>query len=697
MRSRWFHEAYLHSPISGHGKNAGWLELFYDLIFVAAFIQLGNGLSKHLSLGGFLSFAAAFAALWIVWSGFTYYMNRFSVDDFLHRLMVFAQMFMVGLMAFSASDLLDGKTFRFALAYAGGQAIVALFNLRAWLQVPEGRSWSAYWGTVFAIASMAWAIAAFLPEPWSYVSMALGVLVILSGPLSRVHRASVERYPIDEHHLAERFGLLTLIVLGESFVKVLDAAVESESGTSLLAQASVLLLLTLSIWWVYFDDIAGSKIRDKPLAPMLWWLGHLPLQLAVTSTGVGIKKAATFDLAAPAGSSYRWLLCGSLSLVLLAVAAIDSVTERRQAELSDRARVGMRFGSAILMLLVVPAGAGMSSRLFLVLLTALLVAQVVFDMMMAPLEDTPEHQLGAVPIARQAQLRRDGQDVSAGRRRFVTDAVRRGTPSALRQDLYFYFMDGGWWRLFGAFAFVYLMLNVFFAALYRLRPDSIAPVGDASFAEAFFFSVQTLSTIGYGVLHPTTDYGNLVVTIEAAVGLLMVAVATGLIFAKVSHPEAKVLFSHNVLIHRRHGVPTLLFRVGNPRGNAIAEASMYLTAVVDEITPEGDHTRRLLDIPLVRSRSPMFRLTWTVMHTLDDSSPLAGVDWRDEQERPLSLLATLVGHDTTYSQTVHARHVYNPEDVLCDQVFVDILSELPDGRTLVDYRHFHETRAQAGR
>ena len=524
--------------------------------------------------------------------------------------------------------------------------------------------------------------------------MTIGVLVIVSGPLSNVHRGSVQRHPIDEHHLAERLGLLTVIVLGESFVKVLDAAVESDSGMSLLAQASVLLVLTFSIWWTYFDDIAGSKIRRQPLAQMIWWLGHLPLQLAITSTGVGIKKAATVDLTATVGSDYRWLLCGSLSLVLFAVAAIDSVTERRQAELSDRARIGMRFGSGVLMLLLATAGAGMSGRLFLVLVTALLVAQVVFDMMMAPFEDTPEQYLGAVPIAEQARLRRDGQAPDTPRLRDVGDGVRRGTPSALRQDLYFYFMRGGWFRLLAAFAFVYLMLNVLFAALFRLRPDSILPLEDTTFAEAFFFSVQTFSTIGYGVLSPASDYGNLIVTLEAATGLLTVAVATGLIFAKVSHPKASVLFSDNVLITRRHGERTLMFRVGNVRGSEIAEASMYLTAMVDEITPEGDHTRRLVEVPLVRSRSPMFILTWTVMHELDENSPLSDIDWRDETRRPLNLLATLVGHDTTYGRTVHARKVWHPDEVLCDHTFVDVLSDLPDGRILVDYGHFQEVRPQ---
>ena len=137
MRSRWFHAPSLHGAHVAH-KSAGWLELFYDLIFVAAFIQLGNGLSSTVSMESVVSFASAFTALWISWSGFTYFMNRFTVDDFVHRLMVFSQMFTVAFMAFFAGELLAGRHRGFALAYATSQILVASFNFRSWLP-GEGR------------------------------------------------------------------------------------------------------------------------------------------------------------------------------------------------------------------------------------------------------------------------------------------------------------------------------------------------------------------------------------------------------------------------------------------------------------------------------------------------------------------------------------------------------------------------------
>ena len=409
---------------------------------------------------------------------------------------------------------------------------------------------------------------------------------------------------------------------------MLDAA-SHDGGASLLTQASVLLLLTLAMWWIYFDDIAGSNIRGDRFTPILWWLGHLPLQLGITMSGVGIKKAATLDLGDPFGAKYRWLLCGALGLVLLATALIDSVTERRQAELSDRARVGMRSFSGIFMLLLIPAGAGMSGTLLVVLVTALMVVQVLFDLMMAPFEDTPEHQLGARSLADRA---RDGANVAAGswKQQAIGKTVRRGTPAALRHDLYFYLMDGGWPRLLAGFTTAFLMVNALFASLYMLDPSSVQPASPVGFADAFFFSVQTMSTIGYGVLSPGSLYGDVLVVIEAAVGMLGVALATGLVFAKVSRPESKILFSDNVVIHQRHGVRTLVLRAGNVRGNEIVDATAHLTAVIEDFTPEGDHMRKLIDVPLVRQRTPLFAISWSIMHRLDEESLLAHIDWNDD-------------------------------------------------------------------
>jgi inward rectifier potassium channel len=694
MRSRWFHVPILHVPRHGVEKKVTWLELFYDLIFVAAFIQLGNGLSADVSVEGLLSFGGMFAPLWISWSGFSYYANRFTVDDFIHRLLVFLQIFAVGAMAVTAEGVLAGNPRLFGIAYAVAQGVVALLYLRAWRHVPDGRAYSLYWGGVFAAGTVVTLIGGLLPSPAGYVSWGVAVGLVLFAPLSRQSRALAARYPIDDEHLSERFGLLTIIVLGESFVKVVGALSRPDTGWLEILQASMTLLLTCSIWWIYFDDVGGSRIRRQRFAPVVWLYAHLPLQIAITATGVGIKKAIAFDLLVPAPAGYRWLLAGSLAATMLAVGIIDSVTERRQAELSDRARVNARLASAALMLLLAPAGRTMSAGLFLGLVAALTAGQVVFDMMMAPYELAPAHAEQTSVTTAELTRRRDAGDATASPGRAannLSDILRRGTPAELRRDVYFYFMEGTWKRFLGALLFLYAMTNVFFATLYALEPGCVANARPDSFADAFFFSVQTMSTIGYGALAPATDYGNMIVTFEAASSMLFVALATGLMFAKASRPKASALFSKVCVLTRRHGKRTLMFRVGNARGNEVVDATITVTALKDEISPEGHHLRRMFDVPLVRGRSPMFALSWTVMHELDDTSPLANVDWSRGDAALGGLVVTLTGHDGTYGQTIYARHSYYADDVRLDQRFVDVISRQEDGRMVIDYGKFHDT------
>lgn len=385
-----------------------------------------------------------------------------------------------------------------------------------------------------------------------------------------------------------------------------------------------------------------------------------------------------------------------MALVLVSVSIIDSVTERRVAHLSDRARINARWISAVIVLVLAPAGRAMSGAMFLTLVTSVLVAQVVFDMMMAPLEESKHAEQGTVSTAdlarqRAEKLERGEVDDRPTRRRDVTETVRKGTPSELRQDLYFYFMQGGWLRVFVALVFVFLVSNVFFACLYLLEPGSITG-RDSSFADAFFFSVQTMSTIGYGGLTPATPYANAIVTAEAALSIIGVAIVTGLVFAKVSRPSSSVLFSDKMIITEMHGKRVLMFRLGNARGNEIVDATMHLTVLIDEVSPEGIHMRRLHDVKLARRRTPLFVVTWSVIHEIDEDSPLRDVDWSKANEQVQLFIATVVGHDATYGQTVHARKMYHAENVHPGETFVDILSELPDGRLLIDYARFHHTK-----
>lgn len=691
MKSRWFHSPTLHTASASAPRKVGWLELFYDLIFVAAIIQLGDSLSEGGSIGDFGRFALHFAPLWMAWVGFSFYANRFQVDDVLHRVLVFLNMFTVGAMAISSRAAFAGQPAAFAGAYALSCGTLGLLYLRAYRQVPEARDYSAYWGGIFVASGALFALSIFLPVPWGYPLWALGAGVIFLSPLSRPAVQLAERYPVDLEHLAERFGLLIIIVLGESFVKVLSFLTSSGLGADLSYQVKGFfnLGMTCALWWIYFDDIAGSELRKGRIAFMAWLFGHLPLALGITAVGVAVKKAIKLGLNDVPPDGVRWGLAGALALVFVSVAAIDAVTERHNVQVNEGVRITSRLASAVLLLLLAVIGASMTGGVFLGLVTAICVGQVIFDLMMAPTQhaEAPQDAVLTSDLARRAQA---GGEGPAPRPRSSRDVVRIGAPAEMRRDLYFFFLEGSWLRLFASFVFAYIAINVLFAGLFLLEPEGIGGTEQPNFVSAFFLSVQTFGTIGYGVLHPRTDFTNLVVTIEAAVGMIFAALATGTVLAKAARPRAAVLFSKVGVIHPFNGVPTLMIRVANARGNDVSEATASMSVVMDTISAEGHHLRRVHDMRLLRERQPVFGLTWTIMHPIDAQSPLHGMDLTHAPQIS-TLVVTLTGHDSTYGQTIHARNMYTVHDLRVGHRFVDVFSQTPDGRMLIDLLRFHDT------
>jgi len=695
VRSRLFHRPRLHSvahePDRG-SKEVTWLELFFDLTFVAAFIEVGSGLAADPTGPRVGTFVAVFLPLWVSWTGFTFFENRFALDDFVHRLLVFAQMFTIGAMALTAGDAMDGQTSAFSLAAAASQICVVLMYLRALLQVPAARGYSLFWGGVFLVVALLWGLAAFTPTLWTYVLWVGAGLVTLVAPFSGQSRRLAAAWPIDLEHLSRRYGLLTIIVMGESFLVVLGRIAGEGMGAYL--DACVALTITLCVWWVYFDDVGGSRIRSEKGGWIVWFFGHLPLQMGLVVLGAALGRATQFTMDEPPTTADRWLLGGATAAVFFSVAIVDSVTERRQAELSDAARVSARAFTGVLVLVMAAAAGAMSGQVFLIVITALCLAQVVFDLMMAPIEHAQfdeDDERSITEIDRERL--EEGEPAEPSPRRELGEALRRGAPPRLRRDLYSYLMDGSWLRLFVVLFFLYLAVNLLFAGLFVLEPGAIDGARPRSFADAFFFSVQTMSTIGYGAMSPGSTYGDVLVTAEAGLGILGVALATGIMFAKASRPSTSVLFSDRMVLSPMDGVPTLRFRAGNARGNDVVAATISVTAVMVHVTPEGQHLRRLVDLPLVRSRSPLFTLSWTVMHPLNADSPLHDCDPERLSERIFSIVVSLTGYDGTLAQTIHARKIYYPEDVQVGRRFVDVISQLADGRLMIDFTRFHETEA----
>jgi inward rectifier potassium channel len=237
---------------------------------------------------------------------------------------------------------------------------------------------------------------------------------------------------------------------------------------------------------------------------------------------------------------------------------------------------------------------------------------------------------------------------------------------------------------------IFLLTNAVFAILYVCGGDCLANARLGSFLDSFFFSVHTIATVGYGSIYPKTDYANWIVTLESLVGIVGTAMITGLVFARFSLPTARVLFSKVAVISAYNGVPTLMFRAANERHNLIVEAQINVTLVHNEITKEGHFMRRFYDLELVRKRSPVFALSWTIMHPIDASSPLYGATSESLQAEEAQLVITLTGIDETVSQTIHASHSLTADEILWDVRFVDILSLTQDGLRRVDYRRFHE-------
>ena len=258
-------------------------------------------------------------------------------------------------------------------------------------------------------------------------------------------------------------------------------------------------------------------------------------------------------------------------------------------------------------------------------------------------------------------------------------------------DLYHRALTLRWWQFLGVGCAIYLAVNVVFALLYLAQPGSISGARPGSFADAFFFSVQTIATIGYGQMSPGTLYANVLVTIETMAGLVFLALSTGVVFARISRPTARVVFGRVATVAPQDGVPTLSFRIGNERRSQILEADVTVTLLRYERTREGVQFRRFYDLALSRSHTPVFALTFTVMHPIGPDSPLHGATAASLVAEDAELLISVTGIEETTSQTVHARHSYLPDEILFGHRFADIFSTDPDGTRVIDYTRFHET------
>jgi inward rectifier potassium channel len=277
--------------------------------------------------------------------------------------------------------------------------------------------------------------------------------------------------------------------------------------------------------------------------------------------------------------------------------------------------------------------------------------------------------------------------------------VRLGSREIITEGLYLSFwtdishrcMTASWPGFIGGAAAVFVVFNAVFAALYWIGDQPISSVPGGAYIDYLYFSIETLSTAGYGDMHPQTHYGHFIAAVELFTGIFSMSLMTGLIFARFSRPHARLMFADNPVISSHEGKLTLMLRLANERHNIISNATARVWVFKDMVSMEGQSFRRFYELALIRNDSPALALSWTLFHVLDEESPLYGLDADSLAAANVSLVVVVSGYDVVAAQTVHARKSYNHPEIRFGHRYAEILGTTEDGRLRVDYGMFHQT------
>jgi inward rectifier potassium channel len=259
------------------------------------------------------------------------------------------------------------------------------------------------------------------------------------------------------------------------------------------------------------------------------------------------------------------------------------------------------------------------------------------------------------------------------------------------RDTYHLILTLSWPGFAGLVFGIYLLINLVFAALYMLDAHAVAEMSPGSFSDAFFFSVETLATVGYGHMYPESFYGHLITMLEIMVGMFGLAVITGLIFVRFSRPTARMHFSKVAVIAPFDGVPNLMIRVANLRHQAMVEPEFRIILLRNTITAEGDDVRRFRSLRLEFEHLIAFPAVLTVRHRIDETSPLFGMTPEDFQQQDIRIIASIVGVDTVIVAPVQSFGDYNYDQIEWNRRFVEIYDQNEEGEWTVDYARIDET------
>ncbi|MEM7800469.1 MAG: low temperature requirement protein A [Chloroflexota bacterium] len=364
-RPQYFKDAIFHRHTD---RTIGWLELFYDLVYVATLIQVGNFLSDNLTLLGFGQFMVMMFVVWWAWTGETLYQNRFVVDDLLHRILVFIQIFGVAAIGLSVGQAFGELYVQFTIGYVIVRSIMIVMYARVYQTHPETRSFSLQFMIGFAGGVLIWLGSLLLPAEIHWIGWLVGIAfeAVFFGLPSI--RADLLKFGPDAHHLVERFGIFTIIVLGEAFVKVFDDAQGAVLGLPQILFGVVGLIVLYALWWLYFSDTAGTLFdMVSDYRPLAYSYGHLALAASLVAFGVAIKKLFGETIKYPGDQitdEYRLLLTVAIFLFLIALSLINLGLDGEYLAKSPTSIALTYFAAAVVVALVGLLVTGVSATLF---------------------------------------------------------------------------------------------------------------------------------------------------------------------------------------------------------------------------------------------------------------------------------------------------------------------------------------------
>jgi low temperature requirement protein LtrA len=355
-------------------RHATWLELFFDLVFVVAVAELGQNLTNDPTLHGFLVYVGLFIPVIWAWAGFTFYANRFDTDDLTYRLLILLAMFGVAALATNTPNAIEEGGRAFAASYVFVRLVLLALYARAIRYVPEARSLSVLYFRAFSVGTLIWLASIAVPPPGRYWLWALAMVSELAVPSFAWRR--LPGAPVDPRHLPERFGLFTIIVLGEAVLSVVlgvaDTTWQVDSGFA----AAGGFVAAAALWWIYFDFLDESVVRRGRISGLVFMYAHFPVLIGIATVGVGVKLEI---LAAAGDQTYEdtgWILCAGVALCMVGLAAIHLATPPMLFDTD----VLMRLATAALALVLLAFSFALPPLALVWTLAGVLVAQVVAEL-----------------------------------------------------------------------------------------------------------------------------------------------------------------------------------------------------------------------------------------------------------------------------------------------------------------------------